>query len=300
MKKSGGLHTTKKLAWTGFLFTLPFLLLFILFTVLPVLDAFRLSFTDYNLVQPGIFTGLENFYNLFTADDVFITALKNTMVFVLLVGPAGLILSFLFAWIINQLKFKTGLALAFYAPSITSGIALSAVWLYFFSPDRYGFFNDILHSLGLINAPVLWTTDPAHILTVVIIISLWMSMGTGFLTFLAGVQNVPEELYEAGMIDGTRNKFQQLIYITLPCMKPQLLFGVINTVAVSFGVFDIPVAVAGMPSPGYSAQTLVAHLFDHAFLRFEMGYASSIAVFLFVVTYFTGSIFRKILASDEM
>lgn len=214
-------------------------------------------------------------------------------------GPAGLVLSFIFAYVISQLKFKTGFALAFYAPSITSSIALSAVWLYFFSPDRYGLLNDLLYSLGIINSPILWTTDPQYIFIVVVIITLWMSMGTGFLTFLAGIQNVSAELYEAGMIDGVRNKFQQLIYITLPSMKPQLLFGVINAVASSFGAFDIVVAVAGIPSPNYAAHTLVAHLYDHAFLQFEMGYASAVAVVLFVLTYSVGSIFRKILASDD-
>lgn len=299
MSRSSGLHTTRKLAWTGFLFTLPFLVLFLIFTVLPVLESAWLSLTNYNMMESGQWVGFDNYFNLFTNDDVFLIALKNTLLFALLVGPAGLVLSFIFAYVISQLKFKTGFALAFYAPSITSSIALSAVWLYFFSPDRYGLLNDLLYSLGIINSPILWTTDPQYIFIVVVIITLWMSMGTGFLTFLAGIQNVSAELYEAGMIDGVRNKFQQLIYITLPSMKPQLLFGVINAVASSFGAFDIVVAVAGIPSPNYAAHTLVAHLYDHAFLQFEMGYASAVAVVLFVLTYSVGSIFRKILVSDD-
>lgn len=294
-----GLYTTRKLALAGWAFTLPFLIFFFVFTILPVLDAVRLSFTDHDLVSPGSFVGFKNYFDLFTDDDVFVIALKNTLVFALIVGPTGLLLSFLFAWIISQMRFKTGLALAFYAPSITSSIALSSVWLYFFSSDRYGFFNQLLYSLGLISSPILWTTDPQYILTVVMIISLWMSMGTGFLTFLAGLQNISEELYEAGDIDGVRNKFQQLIYITLPSMRPQLLFGVINAVASSFGTFDIGVAVAGIPSPDYAAHTLVTHLYDHAFLQFEMGYASAVAVFLFVLTYLIGRLFMRVLASDD-
>lgn len=297
--KTNGLHTTYKLAWTGFLFTLPFLVLFLIFTVLPVVQSAAISLTDYNMMEPGNWIGFENYFNLFTNDDVFLTALTNTLLFALVIGPMGLIMAFVFAYVISQLKCKTGFSLAFYAPSITSSIALSSIWLYFFSPDRYGFFNNVLISMGIIDSPILWTTDPSYVFATVVFISLWMSMGTGFLTFLAGIQNVSPELYEAGMIDGVRNKFQQLIYITLPNMKPQLLFGVINAVASAFGTFDIPVAVAGIPSPNYSAHTLVAHLYDHAFLQFEMGYASSIAIVLFVLTYSVGSIFRKILTDND-
>lgn len=283
----------------GYLFLAPFLILFIVFTVLPVFDAMRLSFTYYNLLQPPRWIGITNYKLLFTDDDVFLIAIKNTFLFSLIVGPIGYLLSFVMAWVINQLKFKTGFALAFYAPSITSGIAMSTVWLYFFSNDRYGFINNILMNLGVITEPVMWTTNPKTILPVVMIISLWMSMGTGFLVFLAGLQNVPQELYEAGIIDGIKSRFQELWFITLPMMKPQLLFGAVNAIVGSFGVFDIAVAVAGMPSPDYAAHTIVAHLFDYAFIRFEMGYASAIAMFLFIVTFLLGRICMRIFSSKD-
>ena len=217
----------------------------------------------------------------------------------MITGPIGYLLSFFAAWVINQLKFKRGFALAFYAPSITSGIAMSTVWLVIFSSDRYGYLNNILLNLGMIDSPILWNTDPQYIMKVIMIISLWMSMGTGFLVFLAGLQNVSSSYYEAAAIDGVKNKFQELFYITLPLMKPQLLFGAINAIVSSFGVFDIAVSVAGMPSPNYAGHTIVAHLYDYAFIRFQMGYASAVAVVLFVMTFLLGKVVMRLLSSKD-
>lgn len=292
-------YSERNLAIKGFLFLLPFLSLFIVFTILPVIVSIGYSFTYFNLIEKPIFIGLKNYVNLLTADSIFLIALKNTLVFAVIVGPLGYLMSFFFAWVINQLRCRSVFALAFYIPSITSGVALSTVWLYFFSNDRYGLVNQVLFKLGLITEPIYWVSDPNHILQVVIIISLWMSMGTGFLVFLAGLQNVSAELSEAGAIDGIRNKFQELIYIILPTMKPQLLFGAITTIANSFGVFDIAVTVAGMPSPQYAAYTIVGHLFDQAFIQFKMGYASAVAVILFLLTFCLGQLVMRLLSSKE-
>jgi len=283
----------------GYSFLLPFLILFALFVVIPVVYAIALSFTHYNIIQKPKFAGIDNYRLLFTDDDVFLIALKNTLIFAFITGPIGYFASFIVAWVIDQLKMRNAFALAFYAPSITSGIAMSVVWLYFFSNDRYGFINNLLIKLGIISKPILWTLDPKTILPVIIIVSVWMSMGTGFLVFLAGLQNISKELYDAGAVDGIRNKFQELIYITLPSMKPQLLFGAINSIVNSFGVFDIAVSIAGMPSPNYAGHTIVAHLYDYAFIRFDMGYASAVAVVLFIMTYSLGQIFMKLLSSKD-
>lgn len=285
--------------WMGYLFMAPFVILFSIFVVAPVLYAIGLSFTDYNMMQTPKFVGLNNYKLLFLDDEVFMTALANTFAFAVITGPVGYLLSFFAAWVINQLKFKRAFALAFYAPSITSGIAMSNVWMVIFSSDRYGYMNNILLNLGLIDSPILWNTDPAYIMPVIMLISLWMSMGTGFLVFLAGLQNVPRSYYEAAAIDGVRNKFQELIYVTLPVMKPQLLFGAINAIVSSFGVFDIAVSVAGMPSPNYAGHTIVAHLYDYAFIRFQMGYSSAIAVVLFVMTFLLGKVVMKLLSSKD-
>lgn len=297
MKKSASslIHKYK----VGTLFFLPFFVLFVTFVVLPIFTAIGTSFTNYDLLNPSKFIGLENYRLLLFDDDVFIIALKNTLIFALLSGPIGYLASFMMAWIINQLRFKSAFALAFYAPSITSSVAMSVVWLYIFSPDRYGFANDFLYNMGFIDEPILWNMDENTILPIVILISIWMSMGTGFLVFLAGLQNVSPDIYEAAQIDGIRNRVQELIYITLPQMKPQLLFGSINAIAGAFGVFDIAVGFAGMPSPGYAAHTLVAHLYDYAFVRFEMGYASAVACVLFVLTFFFGRLCMKLFSSKD-
>ncbi|SDX06825.1 carbohydrate ABC transporter permease [Paenibacillus sp. CF384] len=283
----------------GYLFLSPFLILFIVFTVVPVVQSVYLSFTYYNMLQPAKWVGLSNYSVLFLEDDIFIKSLKNTFIFAVIAGPLSYCLSFLLAWIINTLRAKMLFSLAFYVPSITSGIALSIVWLYIFSGDRYGLLNNWMLSWGMISEPILWTTDPDTIMPVIIIVSLWMSMGTGFLVFLAGLQNVSPELYEAGSIDGISSRFQELWFITLPLMKPQLLFGAVNSIVAAFGVFDIAVAIAGMPSPNYAGHTIISHLFDYAFIRFELGYASSIAVFLFFLTFGLGRIVMKLLSSKE-
>lgn len=283
----------------GYLFLAPFVILFVIFVVAPVVVAIITSFTNYNMLQEAEFVGLNNYKLLFLDDQVFLTALANTLTFACITGPIGYLLSFIAAWAINQLKMRNAFALAFYAPSITSGIAMSVVWLTVFSGDRYGYLNNFLINMGLIDEAILWNTDPKYIMTVIIIISLWMSMGTGFLVFLAGLQNISKEYYEAGAIDGVRNKFQELFYLTLPMMKPQLLFGAINSIVGSFAVFDIAVSVAGMPSPNYAAHTIVAHLYDYAFIRFQMGYSSAIAVVLFVITFVFGRIVMRLLSSKD-
>ena len=283
----------------GLAFTLPFLVLFVIFVIAPIVVAIVTSFTNYDMIGQFDFVGISNYMELFTTDDIFVKALQNTLFFAVIAGPVGYIMSFVMAWILNQLKFRNLFSLAFYAPSITSAVALSVVWLYFFSPDRYGFINNALFNLGVITEPILWTSDPNTIMLVVVFVSIWMSMGNGFLVFLAGLQNVSKELYEAGRVDGVRNKFQELFYLTLPQMKPQLLFGAINSISASFAVFDVPVALVGMPSPDYAAHTLVAHIYDYAFIRFQMGYSSAVAVVLFALTFILGRIFFRLLSSKD-
>lgn len=291
-----GYHNTK----IGYLCMAPFLILFFLFTILPVFISIGLSLTDYDMLSTIKWVGFSNYSYLFLEDDIFIIALKNTLIFAFISGPATYILSFVMAWLICRLgKSRNFFSLAFYAPSICSGVALSTIWLYFFSSDSYGFINQALMNMGLISSPIQWTLDTRYIFGVVIFISIWMGMGTSFLTFIAGFQGLSEELNEAAKIDGIRYAAQELVYITLPQMKPQLLFGAINSIVAAFGVFDIAVAVGGLPSVDYCAHTLVCHLYDYAFTRFEMGYASAVAVVLFAITFIAGKIVRKVLATKD-
>ncbi len=270
---------------TAIIFFLPFFVLFCTFTIGPVVQSVLYSFTNFDLVGQRDFIGLNNYRDLFLDDPLFLQAFKVTFAFALISGPIGYIMSFIMAWVLNDMKGRKLFALAFYAPSISSGTAMSVVWGYFFSPDRYGLINNALTNLGIISSPILWTQNPDTILPCCIFIQVWMSMGTGFLVFMAGLQNQDRELIEAGSLDGIKSRFQELFYITLPQMKPQLLFGAVNTISNSFGVFSVISSFAGHPTPNYVAHTMVAHLQDYAFTRFEMGYASAIAVVLFAITF---------------
>lgn len=279
---------------TMYLFMLPFVILFIIFVVSPVLTAVYLSFTYFNMLEPPRWIGLSNYRLLFLEDDIFFTAIKNTLLFSLITGPLSYGISFVLAWFINRLRFRQAFTLAFYAPSITSGIAMSVIWLYLFANDRYGLLNYLFIEIGLITEPVAWLQEQSTILPVIIVISLWMSMGTSFLVFLAGLQSVPMELYEAGMVDGISSAVQEVWFITLPVMKPQLLFGAVMAIVNSFAVFQIAAQVAGLPSPLYAGHTIVAHLYMHGFIHFEMGYAAAIAVVLFTMTYILGRLAMRL------
>jgi len=283
----------------GYAMIAPFFVLFLLFNVLPILWGFILSFTHYNIIQPMRFAGLTNYIELLTNDDLFMVAFRNTFTFAMISGPIGFMSSFFFAWIINQLRFRNAFSLAFYAPSIASGTAIGVVWLVMFSPDRLGIINNVLLRLGVINDPIRWTIDPVYILPLIILISIWMSLGAGFLTNLAGLNNIPYHLYEAGRIDGIRNRFQELVFITLPQMKPYLLFSAIMSTVSALNVGAMAAQVAGFPSPDYAAHTIVLHMQDHGFLRFELGYASAIAFILFLFNFSLGRIFRKMLSSND-
>ena len=298
MKKNRRLTIRQKYNIYGYSFMSVFFVLFFVFTIVPVFQAIYQSFTQYDMINPAKFVGLNNYKLLFMDDDIFIIAIKNTMIFACITGPVCFLLSFLLAWVINQLKGKTLFALGFYAPSVLSSVAISVVWLYFFSGDRYGLINNILINIGIISSPIQWTTDANYILGIIILVQIFTGMGTNFLVFLAGFQNLSKEISEAGKIDGIKNAWEDLRYIVLPQMKPQLLFGAINAVVAAFGVYDIAVAVAGFPSTNYAGHTIVGHLYDYAFIRFEMGYASAIAVILFFITFIFGRVVTRLLRSD--
>ena len=266
-----------------YLFMAPYAILFFTFFILPISTSIFYSFTYYNILEPARFIGMQNYVNLILQDEVFLTAIKNTFVIAVITGPVGYILSFLFAWFINELpKWLRAIAVViFYAPSI-AGSAFT-VFSILFRGDAYGWFNSILMKFGFIEAPRLWLTDPNYMMTILVIVILWMSMGTGFLSFVAGFQGIDKSMYEAGYVDGVRNRWQELYHITLPSMKPMLLFGAVMSITSAFNVSDVPRLLCGYPSTDYAARTVVTHLFDYGFSRFEMGYASAIATILFLV-----------------
>ena len=271
----------------------PFMILFFIFTVFPVLLSIVLSFTDFNLLEFPHFLGLNNYIRLFLDDDIFILACQNTLIFACITGPVSYLLSLLIAWFINELgpKLRSVVTLVFYAPSISGSVYL--VWQTLFSSDSYGWVNGTLINLGIIDDAILWFKDADYVMPLCIVVALWTSLGTAFLSFIAGLQNVPRHLYEAGAVDGIKNRWQELWYITLPYMKPQLMFGAVLSITQSFGFGAIVDALCGFPSVEYAAHTIVHHLNDYGGQRYEMGYASAIAVILFVVMVGANLIIKK-------
>jgi multiple sugar transport system permease protein len=278
-----------------YFFLAPYAAIFILFTVIPVVVSIGLSFTYYNVLEPPKFVGWSNYIRLFLNDDVFLIAVKNTLLFAAITGPIGYFASLIFAWLINELspKIRAFVILVFYAPSI-SGQAYM-IWTVMFSGDTYGYINGNLMKLGLLREPILWLEDPKYMLGVIMLIAIWMSMGAGFLAFIAGLQGIDKSLYEAGYVDGIKNRWQELWFITLPSMKPQLMFGAVMSISSSFAAAEITTSLAGFPSVDYAAHTVVNHLADYGGIRFEMGYASTIATVLFVFMIGTNKLVQHLL-----
>ncbi len=294
-----GRRDRNKRTFVRYMFVIPALVMFFVFTILPLLIGTFYSLTDYNMIQDWNFVGLNNYKTLFLDDDIFLIALQNTLIYAICTGPTGFLMAFGFAWIITNLKAKKFFTLCFYTPTLASGVMMSTIWMFFFANDNKGLFNYYLLKWNVITEPILWTQNTDIIMIVIIFISLMMSMGNSFLVFLAGLQNIPKDYYEAAQIDGIKNKFQEMAYITWPQMKPQLLFGAVNAVVGAFGVFDIAVTIGGLPSPEYAAHTWVAHLYDYAFIRFQMGYASAISFLLAVTTFVLGRICMRVFRDKD-
>ena len=285
-------HEMTKAEWTWFLvrknktayfMIAPFMILFFLFTIIPVFLSLVLSFTSFNMLEWPKFIFMDNYITLFLDDELFITALKNTLIFAAVTGPVSYILSFVVAWFINELppKIRAVVTLIFYAPSISGNVYL--IWATLFSSDTYGWANAILMKLGFIDTPILWFQNAKYVMPLCIIVALWMSLGTAFLSFIAGLQGINKSLYEAGAIDGVKNRWQELWYITLPSMKPQLMFGAILSITGAFGFGPVVTALAGNPSVDYVAYTLNHHLTEYQGTRWEVGYASAISFILFLM-----------------
>ncbi|QHW33749.1 sugar ABC transporter permease [Paenibacillus rhizovicinus] len=273
----------------------PYFLIFLVFTVIPVLMSVVLSFTYFNMLQFPRWIGWSNYAHLFVQDDVFLIALKNTFLFAFITGPISYIACFLFAWLINELppKLRAVLTLVLYAPSIAGNTYL--IWQTLFSSDSYGYMNAFLIKWGFILEPIQWLQDPKYMLPILMVVQLWLSLGTSFLAFIAGLQNVDRTLYEAGAIDGIRNRWQELWFITLPAMRPQLMFGAVIQITSAFAVAEISIYMIGFPSVDYAAHTIVTHLIDYGTIRFQMGYASAIATILFAIMMGTNLITQKFL-----
>ena len=282
--------------WVAYFMVAPYMLLFTLFTVVPVVLSIVISFTDFNMLEFPNIVWLKNYVTLFFDDDIFLIAIKNTFIFACIVGPSSYIMSYLVAWFINELppKIRALVTLVFYAPSISGQVYL--IWGTLFSSDSYGWANATLEKLGLIDAPINWFKDEKYVMPLCIVVSLWTSLGTSFLSFIAGLQGIDRALFEAGAVDGVKNRWQELYYITLPSMKPQLMFGAIMSITGAFGFGGIVDALAGFPSVNYCAHTIMHHLSDYGGMRYEIGYSSAIAVILFLMMIGANMLVKRILS----
>ena len=282
--------------WVAYFMVAPYMVLFTLFTVVPVVLSIVISFTDFNMLEFPNIVWLKNYVTLFFDDDIFLIAIKNTFIFACIVGPSSYIMSYLVAWFINELppKIRALVTLVFYAPSISGQVYL--IWGTLFSSDSYGWANATLEKLGLIDAPINWFKDEKYVMPLCIVVSLWTSLGTSFLSFIAGLQGIDRSMYEAGAVDGVRNRWQELWYITLPSMKPQLMFGAVMAITSAFGFGGVVTALCGFPSVDYAAHTIMHHLDDYGSQRFEVGYSSAIAVLLFALMIGSNMLVKKMLS----
>ncbi len=286
---------------TTALLLLPYLLSFLIFIVLPVFLAIILSFTDFNSINAPSFNGFANYIRLLTDDEVFMQkVLPNTLLFSIVAGPVGYILSFLFAWLLAQVPRlpRTVLSLCIYAPSLTAGVAMQVVWCAIFSGDPNGYLNAVLIKTGVINEAVQWLQSGEYLMPIMILVTIWSSMGLGFLSMLSGILNIDPQLYEAAYIDGMKNRFQEIVHVTIPSIKPQMLFGAVMAVVNTFQAGAIGVELSGSnPTPNYNGQLIINHIQDYGYIRYEMGYAAAISVVLLLFIYMVSKVIGKLLSS---
>ncbi|MBP3388438.1 MAG: sugar ABC transporter permease [Clostridia bacterium] len=279
----------------AYLLMLPFLICFCMFTVWPVVYSLAMSFTNYNLFQEPEFVGFYNYYKLFFKDDIFLQSFQNTLLFAVITGPVGYVMCFFFAWVINELepKFRSLMTLVFYAPSIAGNVFV--IWLVIFNGDAYGYLNSLLMYLGIITSPIQWLSDPTYMMTAVIIVQLWISLGTSFLTLRAGFNTVDRTYYEAAAIDGVKNRWQELWYVTLPMMVPHLALSAVLSITGAFASGNVAQVLTGFPSTNYATHMMIHHLLDYGTIRQERGYAAAIATVIFLLSVVFNKLFQKLL-----
>ena len=284
-------------------FLTPYIMLFVVFIIIPVVLAIGLSFTFFNTIETPEFIGLRNYIELFTRDEVFMQyVLPNTIKFAFIVGPVGYMMSFILAWMLAQISHRprTLFAIVLYSPSMTAGIAMAVVWTVMFSGNATGYVNSLLLNWGMIEQPIQFLTSPEYLMNIMIVVSLWSSMGVGFLAMLAGILNIDQTLYEAAYMDGMKNRWQEIFYITIPSMKPQMLFGAVMAVVGTFQVGAIGVQLSGAnPTPQYAGQLMVNHIEDFGFIRYLMGYASAVSVFLLIMIYSISKVTFNLLGEKD-
>lgn len=288
--------------YSAYIFILPYLIFFTMLIILPTFLNFLLSFTQFNVVNFPTFNGVRNYVDIFTIDPIFLkVVLPNTLKYALIIGPGGYLLAFILAWILVQLPHlpRTILAIIIYVPSMLGGVMMTVVWRVLFSGDATGYLNGVLLNLNIIDQPIQWLQDPALLMNVMLIVVMWSSMGLSFLALLAGILNIDRSIYEAAYIDGLKNRFQEIFYITIPSMKPQMLFSAVMAIIGAFKSAGMAAALSGStPPPQYGGWLIVDHMNDYAFQRFEMGYASALAVILLIMIFYFNRVSYRVFKED--
>lgn len=292
--RSGGFGSSKLRrheAIAGFAFVLPWVISLLVFTAYPVLASFYYSFTQYSIVQAPKWVGLDNYVTMFTADPAFKVSVYNSAYYAFLSVPLGLLSSLGLALLLNmRVRFIGGYRTLFYLASLTPPVAGTIIFIIMFQP-RGGLINGILAFFG-IQGPA-WFTDPNWSKPGLILLSLW-GVGAGSLIFLAGLKDIPAELLEAASIDGA-NAWQRFWRVTIPLLSPVILYNLVTGVIASFQVFTSAMVIGGTTGrPQESLLMYFIHLYRNAFRYFNMGYASALAVVLFIaVLLITLLIFRS-------
>lgn len=302
VKSNLSLRQRIKMNKSNYLLMAPYFILFTLFTVIPVIASLVLGFTYFNMLNTPKFVGLSNYISLFLNDEIFLLAIKNTIIFAFITGPISYILCFILAWFINDLPrfLRTAMTLIFYAPSLSGNLYM--IWKFIFSDDQYGMVNSVLMTIGgagIIQDPIKWLTDEKYIMITLIIVQLWLSLGAGFLALGAGFKTVDRSIYEAGVVDGIKNRFQELIYITIPSMKRQMLFAAVMQISSSFAVGNISVQLVGFPSTNYAGHTIMTHIHDYGTVRYDMGYACAVSTILLIIMLITNKLITTLLMEKE-
>lgn len=273
----------------GYLFILPAVLIISVFVFMPIIASLFLSFTQYNVLQPPKWVGLNNYYRLIFEDRLFWIAVRNTVFYVAGTVPIGVALSLLLAVWVDSVKIRFMKYLfrtIYFLPTITAIVAISVVWKWLYAGGTYGLINFVLVKMGI--PPVDWLTNPKTTLPAIMLMSIWGGVGYNFIIFLAGLQGIPRTIYEAAEIDGASG-LRNFWHITLPLLRPAIVFVVLMSVIGSFQVFDqVYILTQGTEYVGgvlHSALTIVTYLYERGFERFEMGYASAIAYMLFFLIF---------------
>jgi multiple sugar transport system permease protein len=269
----------------GWGFVTPALVLIGIFFVIPVVAAFLLSFTDFDIYSIGDlgstrFIGLKNYHDLLTT-PLFWIALKNTLYFVVLGGPLSVAVSLAAAILVNarMVRFKPFFRSAFFAPWVTTLVAVALVWRYIYHP-QYGLINSALSHVGI--GPIDWLGDPHWAMPAIVVLSVWKNFGYNMLVFLAGLQSIPAELYEAAALDGASG-WQRFRQITVPMLGPTFVFVGVVTMIASFQIFSEPYIMT-QGGPLKSTTTLVLFMYEQGFRWWRLGYSAAIAVILFLLT----------------